>query len=114
MAHWGLLSPRVLGVLLFFTISGFILGLPFARQYLVAARPVSFGFYRRRVTRLEPPYLISMLLLFAMGIVLVVSVLGTISIFWRACSMCIMWFTERNPPSTSPPEFGGGSPVLSF
>lgn len=59
------------GVLLFFTISGFILGLPFARQYLVAARPVSLArFYRRRVTRLEPPYLISMLLLFAMGIVL--------------------------------------------
>jgi peptidoglycan/LPS O-acetylase OafA/YrhL len=48
-----------LGVELFFAISGFILGLPFARQYLGLAGPVRLkAYYLRRLTRLEPPYII--------------------------------------------------------
>jgi peptidoglycan/LPS O-acetylase OafA/YrhL len=49
------------GVVLFFVISGFVLALPFARMHLEDARPVSLrDYYLRRVTRLEPPYLISL------------------------------------------------------
>ncbi len=51
------------GVELFFVISGFILGRPFARQYLLGEKRVSLGsYYLRRLTRLEPPYVINLLL----------------------------------------------------
>ena len=51
------------GVRLFFIISGMILALPFARQMLLGERPVSLGkYYMRRVTRLEPPYIASILI----------------------------------------------------
>lgn len=54
-----------LGVELFFAISGFILALPFARYHLgLGARVDLKGYYLRRVTRLEPPYIISLLLFF--------------------------------------------------
>lgn len=58
------------GVFLFFTISGFILGLPFARRALlhppeVERRPFSYRAYlTRRVTRLEPPYVLTLVLRF--------------------------------------------------
>ena len=56
------------GVLLFFAISGFILAQPFLRQHLLHGQPVSIkGFFKRRLTRLEPPYILS-LLLYAMAI----------------------------------------------
>jgi peptidoglycan/LPS O-acetylase OafA/YrhL len=52
------------GVMLFFAISGFILALPFARQYLGEGKVVSLrGYYLRRVTRIEPPYVIHLMLL---------------------------------------------------
>lgn len=55
------------GVRLFFVISGMILALPFARQYLLQAREVSLRkYYMRRVTRLEPPYILSIILLTVM------------------------------------------------
>jgi peptidoglycan/LPS O-acetylase OafA/YrhL len=51
------------GVLLFFVISGYILARPFLRQYRLGGKPVSLGqYYLRRVTRLEPPYILSLLL----------------------------------------------------
>lgn len=55
------------GVELFFVISGFILALPFARMYFKLAEPVRIKSYLlRRLTRLEPPYIILMTgLLFA-------------------------------------------------
>lgn len=53
------------GVELFFVISGFILGLPFARQYVNSAEPVRLkAYYLRRLTRLEPPYLIQLVFVF--------------------------------------------------
>jgi peptidoglycan/LPS O-acetylase OafA/YrhL len=53
------------GVELFFVISGLILGLPFASHYINQDKlPSLKNFYIRRVTRLEPPYILSMLLLF--------------------------------------------------
>jgi peptidoglycan/LPS O-acetylase OafA/YrhL len=54
------------GVSLFFMISGFILGLPFARNYLLGSHPVSLkSYYLRRLTRLEPPYLAALIFAFA-------------------------------------------------
>jgi peptidoglycan/LPS O-acetylase OafA/YrhL len=49
------------GVTLFFVISGFILSLPFARHYLLKEAPVNLSaYYLRRLTRIEPPYLIAL------------------------------------------------------
>jgi peptidoglycan/LPS O-acetylase OafA/YrhL len=51
------------GVLLFFAISGFILAQPFLRQHLQAGKRVSIaGYFKRRLTRLEPPYILSLLI----------------------------------------------------
>jgi peptidoglycan/LPS O-acetylase OafA/YrhL len=53
------------GVELFFIISGFILAYPFASHYLKGARKVELkSYFLRRVTRLEPPYILCMILLF--------------------------------------------------
>ncbi len=55
------------GVQLFFVISGFVLGRPFAAAYLAGGPPVRLGaYFARRVTRLEPPYIISLLLMFGL------------------------------------------------
>jgi peptidoglycan/LPS O-acetylase OafA/YrhL len=49
------------GVELFFAISGFILGVPFASRYLLGAPRVRLKqYFLRRLTRLEPPYFISL------------------------------------------------------
>jgi peptidoglycan/LPS O-acetylase OafA/YrhL len=49
-----------IGVRIFFVISGFILGRPFARHYLLGhPMPPLRSYYLRRLTRLEPPYLIN-------------------------------------------------------
>jgi peptidoglycan/LPS O-acetylase OafA/YrhL len=56
-------GPR--GVYLFFTISGFILALPFARHHLQQGSAVNLrSYFRRRITRLEPPYMLAMVLRF--------------------------------------------------
>ncbi len=50
------------GVHLFFIISGFVLALPFAAHYLGSRPPVKLrAYFIRRLTRLEPPYIIAML-----------------------------------------------------
>jgi peptidoglycan/LPS O-acetylase OafA/YrhL len=50
------------GVKLFFVISGFILGLPFAEYYLKGRTlPSLRKYFLRRFTRLEPPYMINLL-----------------------------------------------------
>ncbi len=60
------------GVELFFVISGFILGLPFAAHYIKGAAPVNLRkYYLRRLTRLEPPYFVALLLLFILGMAVV-------------------------------------------
>jgi peptidoglycan/LPS O-acetylase OafA/YrhL len=56
-----MLSKR--GVELFFVISGLVLGLPFARSHARISGPVSLKcYFLRRLTRLEPPYIVNMLL----------------------------------------------------
>jgi len=48
------------GVELFFAISGFILGVPFASHWLLNAPKVRLrSYFLRRLTRLEPPYFLS-------------------------------------------------------
>ena len=60
---WWIMGNGDRGVILFFVISGMILAMPFARQFLLGARPVSLRkFYLRRLTRLEPPYLAALLI----------------------------------------------------
>lgn len=56
-----------IGVPLFFVISGFILGMPFAASYLHRERAVPLKkYFLRRLTRLEPPYVLCLLLFFAL------------------------------------------------
>ncbi len=55
------------GVDLFFVLSGFILALPFARAIRGEGPPVRLRrYYVRRLTRIEPPYVVSMLLFFVL------------------------------------------------
>ncbi len=60
------LYPSFLGVQLFFVISGFVLGLPFARHYLRGRnKPQPRAYFLRRLTRLEPPYILAATVFFA-------------------------------------------------
>lgn len=54
-------SRGFIGVYIFFVISGFVLALPFASHYLKGTRSIPLkSYFWRRVTRLEPPYIILM------------------------------------------------------
>jgi peptidoglycan/LPS O-acetylase OafA/YrhL len=56
-----------IGVYIFFVISGFILAVPFAAHKLKGSRPVKLlDYYWRRVTRLEPTYIIWCSILFVL------------------------------------------------
>ncbi len=65
-----LLATGHYGVQLFFVISGFVLALPFARYYLDGhERPDLRAYYLRRLTRLEPPYVLAMTLVFFAAVI---------------------------------------------
>ena len=58
-----------MGVEIFFALSGFILAVPFCRANAGLAPRVALGrYYLRRVTRLEPPFIISTLGIFVLGV----------------------------------------------
>lgn len=60
-----ILHHAMLGVPLFFAISGFILGLPFAKFQINNGKEISLkSYFIRRLSRLEPPYIILLTLLF--------------------------------------------------
>jgi len=62
---WRIAEHGYRGVNLFYVISGFILGLPFASHHLQQKPPVRLrSYFLRRLTRLEPPYLLSLLICF--------------------------------------------------
>jgi len=53
------------GVKVFFAISGFILAMPFLKQYLNDGKKVQLGdYFVRRLTRLEPPFIISLIVFY--------------------------------------------------
>lgn len=57
-----IISHGFLGVQLFFVISGFVVTLPFARARLLGEPRPSLGrYYLKRLTRIEPPYVIALL-----------------------------------------------------
>lgn len=59
------------GVQLFFIISGFILAMPFASHHLKGTKKVRLkDYFLRRITRLEPPYILCMISLFVVLITL--------------------------------------------
>lgn len=65
-----LCSQGSAGVQLFFAISGFVLGIPFASNRLAGTRPVPLSqYFLRRVTRLEPPYIICLTIGLALWVV---------------------------------------------
>lgn len=58
------------GVEIFFVLSGFILALPFASHFLTGSKkPVLKNYYYRRLTRLEPPYFIALVLFFILHLI---------------------------------------------
>jgi peptidoglycan/LPS O-acetylase OafA/YrhL len=68
------------GVELFFVISGFVLALPFVRARLAGGKPVSLkAYYLRRLTRLEPPYIVLMIVHFFL---LIATGMGTARDLW--------------------------------
>ena len=58
----GVLVRLDLGVKVFFAISGFILALPFLKAMNENKRINILSYFKRRLTRLEPPFIISLLL----------------------------------------------------
>lgn len=71
--YWNhVLNHGYLGVELFFVISGFILAFPFARHYKKGTQlPTLKSYFIRRLTRLEPPYFLIMIILFAAHIFII-------------------------------------------
>lgn len=58
------LNSGGIGVELFFILSGFVLGLPFARWHVLKEQSVNIRkYFLRRIIRLEPPYIIAMTIL---------------------------------------------------
>lgn len=53
------------GVKVFFAISGFILAMPFLKQYISDGKKVQLGdYFIRRLTRLEPPFIVSLIIFY--------------------------------------------------
>ena len=62
---FSIFTPGALGVQLFFVISGLVLGMPFASWLTRGGKAVSLrSYFLRRLTRLEPPYILTLLVLF--------------------------------------------------
>jgi peptidoglycan/LPS O-acetylase OafA/YrhL len=83
------------GVELVFVISGFILALPFAAHHLMKAPAVSHrAYYLRRLTRLEPPYFVTIFfLMFLSTLMYRTTALPLNGICRLASSICTTWFT---------------------
>ena len=85
------------GVLIFFSISGFILSLPFAGYHLNKSRKVNLKrYFLKRLTRLEPPYIITLILFFFVHLLIQTDtpkVLG--SSFLASLFYSHNWYFER-------------------
>ena len=74
--HW--LHGANCGVQIFFAISGFILTLPFAREQSGGERVSIRRYFLRRLTRLEPPFLVNLALILVLLIVVKHADLGSL------------------------------------
>ena len=55
---------------MFFMISGFVLAVPFASHHMFGKKPVSLrNYYLRRLSRLEPPYFVNLILIYLLLVV---------------------------------------------
>lgn len=87
------------GVNLFYVISGFILGLPFAAHQLTAQPAVSLkAYFLRRLTRLEPPYILNLLISFALLVTLQGASAGILLPHLGASLLYLhnLWFGEQS------------------
>jgi len=81
------------GVLLFFTISGFILALPFAKHFISKEKAVSIkSYFLRRLTRIEPPYVISIIVCF---FYLVFKGTHTFSTLWLSLTSALLYLNNN-------------------
>jgi len=88
------------GVPLFFVLSGFILSLPFARSYRAnTPQPSLRKYYLRRITRLEPPYLLNIALV-ALGAALLDHQSWRILLPHLAASAAYLHYAIFSTPST--------------
>ena len=68
-----------LGVKVFFAISGFVLALPFLRYYLLGGKPIKINaYFYRRLTRLEPPFILSLVLFLCVHVFVLKESLATL------------------------------------
>ena len=85
------------GVPLFFVISGFILGWPFAAHYLRGApAPKLKEYYLRRLTRLEPPYVVALVAVF-LGLAVFTTNRGIFHLFASLTYLHNMLYGAPNP-----------------
>lgn len=86
-----LISRGTVGVFLFFAISGFVLALPFGKNASISISSIK-TFYLRRLTRIEPPFLIWMTV-FALLLILKNSYsIAQIVPHWLASITYTHWF----------------------
>lgn len=79
------LGTGAFGVQLFFVISGMVLALPFVRHARGKGKKVDLGrYFWRRITRLEPPYILVMTGLLALLILTHAETVGTLLRHWLA------------------------------
>lgn len=91
-----------LGVKVFFAISGFILALPFIKAYDKHKQIDLKSYFIRRVTRLEPPFLISLILLFVGQILLLKQDFSTLWLNFMASLVYMHGFIFGEPSKINP------------
>jgi peptidoglycan/LPS O-acetylase OafA/YrhL len=111
------------GVQLFFAISGMILGLPFANQHICGGRKVALkAYFLRRVTRLEPPYIINLLMLAPLVVILKHIPVHDVLLHLLASLFYVHWLVYGGFPMVHAPswsleieiQFYALAPLLSF
>jgi peptidoglycan/LPS O-acetylase OafA/YrhL len=87
------------GVELFFVLSGFILCLPFAKQYINGGKKVELKrYYLRRLTRLEPPYIIAITALFLLQLAMHIHPASELVPSWLASLIYAHYLILRHIP----------------
>ena len=103
---WHLISHGGRGVELFFLISGFILALPFASQFLLGSKQVNLQqYYLRRVTRLEPPYIVSILVRLPLLVLVMHQHLAQVAVHGLASLVYLHSLIFSSPSTVNPPAW---------